>query len=108
MLTEEERLAQIQFIDRTEQDYFAQAKLGEDVRVFLFSPVGRFLHGCAKQELENYRDALEKCNPDSIFGRRKLRRLQKKAEAARYFMTWCGEAIQVGDMAYQNLEEYRS
>ena len=104
----EERVAQLEFIDRTEQEYFAQAKLGEDVREFLVSPVGRYLHGCAKQEVGRYRDELEQCNPDSIFGRRKMRRLQKNAKAARYFMIWCAEAIQVGDMAYQQLEEYRS
>lgn len=108
MAVDQQRIEQLEFIDRTEQEYFAQAKLGEDVREFLVGPVGRYLHGCAKQELEKYRDELERCNPDSIFGRRKLRRLQKKAEAARFFMTWCAEAIQVGDMAYQQLEEYRS
>lgn len=104
----DDRIEQIQFIDKNEQDYFAQAKLGEDIREFLVSAPGRYLHGCAKQEIEQYRDALEKCNPDSIFGKRKIRRLQKRAEAGRFFMTWCAEAIQVGEMAYQQLEEYRS
>jgi hypothetical protein len=98
----------IQFIDNAERDYFAQAKLAEDTKDFLVSSVGRYLHGCAKQEVEQYRDALEQCNPDSVFGKRKIRRLQRKAESARYFMTWCAEAIQVGEMAYQQLEEYRS
>lgn len=108
MSVDPERISQLEFVDRTEQEYFAQAKLGEDVREFIVSPVGRYLHGCAKQEVERYRDALEQCNPDSIYGRRKIRRLQKKADAARFFMTWCAEAIQIGDMAYQQLEEYRS
>lgn len=104
----EDRLEQIHFIDNTERAYFAQAKMSEDVIEFLMSPVGKYLHGCAKQEVEALRDELERVNPDSIWGRRKLRRLQKRAKAARYFMTWCAEAIQVGEMAYQQLEEYRS
>ena len=99
---------EIQFLDDTERTYFAQAKLGQDVFDFLKSPVGKYLHGCAKQEVEALRDELEKVNPDSIWGRRKLRRLQKKAEAARFFMTWCAEAIQGGEHAYHQLEEYRS
>ena len=57
----DDQIDQLEFIDKTERDYFAQAKLGEDIRVFLVSPAGRYLHGCAKQEVENYRDALESC-----------------------------------------------
>ena len=98
----------IKFIDEREREYFVQAKMGQDVLDFLRSPIGRYLHGCAKQEVEELRDALEKVNPDSIWGRRKLRRLQLKAKAARHFMTWCAEAIQVGEMAYRELDEYRS
>lgn len=98
----------IRFVDDREREYFAQANMGQQVYDFLRSPVGKYLHGCAKQDVEALRDELEKVNPDSIFGRRKLRRLQKRAQAARFFMTWCAEAIQVGEMAYQQLDEYRS
>jgi hypothetical protein len=108
MATAEDRLRNIQFIDQREREYFSQAKLGQDVIDFMHSDVGRYLHGCAKQEVEAHRDALEKCNPDTIWGRRKIRRLQGKADAARNFMTWCAEAITAGEMAYHQLEEYRS
>ena len=107
MAAAEERVRDVQFVDKAEQQYFAQAKIGNDVYDFLHSPVGRYLHGCAKQEVEELRDALEKCNPDTFWGRRKIRRLQVKAKAARYFMTWCAEAIQVGEFSYRQLEEYR-
>lgn len=108
MASAEDRFQNIRFIDKREQEYFSQAKMGQDVIDFLHSSVGKYLHGCAKQEVEAIRDELEKVNPDSIWGKRKLRRLQKKAEAARYFMTWCAEAVQVGEMAYRELDEYRS
>lgn len=103
-----DRLANVRFVDDREREYFAQASLGEDVRGFLVSPVGRYLHGCAQQEVDALRDELEKVNPDSFWGKRKLRKLQQRAAAARYFMTWCAEAIQTGEMAYRQLEEYRS
>lgn len=97
----------LRFVDAQEQAYFAQARVGDEVRAFLNTEVGRYLHGCAKMEVEALRDELEKHNPDNFLGRRKLRRLQKKAEAARYFMRWCGEAMQTGNFAYQQLETYR-
>lgn len=108
MAANEDPTAGINFVDEREREYFAQARMGQDVLDFLRSPAGKYLHGCARQEVELLRDELEKVNPDSIWGRRKLRRLQKRAKAARYFMTWCAEAIQVGEMAYRQLEEYRS
>lgn len=104
----EERVQDIEFIDKAEQEYFAQARLGDDVFEFLRSPTGRYLHGCAKQELQLLRDAMEDFDPTSFWGRRKLRKLQIRAKAARMFMTWLGEAIQQGDMAFKQLQEYRS
>ena len=98
-------LQHLEFISDQERIYFEQAKLGEDVIQWLNGPVGRYLHGVAKQEIEELRDALEACNPESIFGRRKIRRLQKKAQAARYFMQWCTEAIQEAEYAFKQLDQ---
>ena len=98
---------QLQFLDERERLYFAQAELGERVIEWLNSPVGKYVRGCAAQEIEEIRDALEKCNPNSIFGRRKIRRLQDDAKAARLVLQWLTEAIQEGENAYQQLKEYR-
>lgn len=95
---------QIEFISSQEREYFARANLGEEAIQFLNSNIGKYLHGCAKQEVEILRDAMEECNPDSIFGRRKLRRLQAKAQPARYFMQWCVEVINDGEFAFQQLK----
>ena len=94
----------LEFLNDQERTYFAQARLGEEVIQFLNSNVGKYLHGCAKQEVEELRNALEECNPDSIFGRRKIRRLQRKVGAARYFMQWCAEAINQGEFAYHQID----
>lgn len=106
-----DRFAGIQFVDQQEREYFAQAQLGEEAIQFLHSNLGRYLHGCAQQEVEALRDELEKIDPDrrlSFFSRRKLRRLQKEAQAARYFMRWLAEAIQQGNYAFNQLETYRN
>jgi len=95
----------IEFISPQEREYFARAHLGEEAIQFLNSNIGKYLHGCAKQEVELLRDALEQHNPDSIFGRRKIRKLQKKAEVARYFMQWCAEVINDGEHAFQQLKQ---
>ena len=100
-------MSELEFVDEKERLYFAQAKLGEEVHQFLRSDVGRYLHGCAMQEVEELRDALEKCNPASLFGRRKIKRLQQDAKAARLFMRWMTEAINTGEAAYQQIKEYR-
>lgn len=100
-----------QFIDEQERTYFAQARLGDDIRSWLNSDVGKFLHGCAKLELNTVRDELEKISPEMLwmrpFTRRKLKRLQLRAEAARLFMRWCAEAMSEGDFAFRQLETYR-
>lgn len=98
-------LENIEFVSDQERLYFHQAKLGEDVIQWLNSPVGRYLHGVANQEIEELRDALEKCDPDSRRGKRKIRKLQLKAQAARYFMQWCTEAVQNGEAAFRQIQE---
>jgi len=100
-------MAEVAFIDDRERMLFAEAQLGEDVITWLNTPVGQYVRGCALQEIEKLRDELEECNPNSIFGRRKIRRLQVDAKAARLVLQWLNEAIQNGENAYQNLKEYR-
>lgn len=104
-------MADTQFIDEQERLYYSQAKLGEDVRSFLNTDVGKYLHGCAKMELNEIRDELETVSTELLwarpFTRRKIKRLQLRAEAARMFMRWVAEAIQEGDFAFRQLETYR-
>lgn len=97
----------ITFIDENERLYFAQAKLANDVLLFLRSPVGRYLHGRAKQQYEEAKEGALKCNPNSFFGRRKLKKLQQEAAQAHCFMQWCTDIISEGEFATQELEQYR-
>ena len=49
MGAEEFDYSTVEFINDQEREYFAEAHLGEQVRSFLVSPAGRYLHGRAKQ-----------------------------------------------------------
>ena len=95
----------LDFVDQNERRHFAQAQLGEQVREFLCSPAGRYLHGRAKMELQEVKDKALECNPYSFFGRRKLKKIQHQAGIARAFMTWCSDAITDGEFSYRELEE---
>lgn len=105
--TEQELLNTLQFVDDREKQYFAEAQLGLQVRDFLASPAGRYLHGRAKLELEEVKEELLKLNPYSLFGRRAFKRLKERQAHAENFMRWCAEAITEGVQAERKLEEYR-
>lgn len=100
-------LAGIEFVDEGERMHFAHARLGQDVRLFLTSQTGRYLHGRAKLELDEARDAILEANPHSFFGRRKIQKIQRQAESAKLFIRWCTDAITEGEFAEQELENYR-
>jgi hypothetical protein len=89
----------IKFINEKEQTYFAEAVIGEEVRAFLVSDVGRYLHGCAKQEFERCRGEMFDFDPYTPEGKKRYEALKADAWAALHFMKWCTEAIQTGDNA---------
>jgi hypothetical protein len=102
---------EMNFVDAREQELFATATLGEDVREFLLThPVGRYLHHRAKQQLQQAEvDALT-VDPDAwpaFRGRNKLRAIRQRADVARAFMSWLAEAIVDGENAGRELDEYR-
>ena len=98
---------QLEFVNEQEQQYFAEAVLGEEARQFLQSSVGRYLHGCAKQEYDQCRDKMWDLDPYTPEGKREFLQLKRQAQAAAFFLRWCVEAIQRGDQAATMLETYR-
>lgn len=99
-----ELIHKIQFIDEREKSLFATGQLGIQVENFLRSPVGRYLHARAIQEVRECETAALDCNPFSLLGRRKLKRLQLRAGPARNFMKWCADAIVEGRHAEKEIE----
>lgn len=99
--------SEIEFVNEQEREYFAEAVLGEEARQFLQSTVGRYLHGCAKQEYDRCRDEMFDCDPYTPEGKREWTKLKRNAAASQHFMRWCVEAITRGDQAAAMLEGYR-
>jgi hypothetical protein len=108
MTDQEQMLANVQFVDEKEREFFAEASLGIQVWQFLQSPAGRYLHGRAKLELEIVKDEMLELNPYSFFGRRKYKALKIRQTTAQNFMSWCAQAITDGIAAEKQLEEYRT
>ena len=106
-INDTELVSRLEFVDATEQAHFARAQLGEQVREFLSGPAGRYLHGRAKLQLQECQEKSLDCNPDSFFGRRKLKAIQHDAGISKAFMTWCSDAIQDGEFSHRELDEYR-
>jgi hypothetical protein len=106
----EDQLLRMQFVDDRERQMFAEASLGIEAQEFLRSPVGAYLHGCAKQEYESAKEELLHLAParwgwQSKRVQLKALKLQMRAENAHNFMQWMAEAIQQGALAEQSLEQ---
>jgi hypothetical protein len=97
----------VEFINEQEREYFAEAHLGEQVRDFLVSPVGRYLHGRAKQTISECKDKLADLDPTVKGGIAQWKAIKQDMANAEAFMKWCAEAIVNGDNAARQLEEYR-
>lgn len=100
-------LNELEFVDEQERIYFAQAQLGQQTIAFLRSPTGRYLHGRAKQTVEEAGIAALACDTDTPEGLKALRDIQRGAAAASALVKWCTEVITEGEMAAAELESYR-
>lgn len=106
-LDDPELMQSIDFVDERERQLFATAQLGYQVRAFLVGPAGRYLHGRAKQELEDVKNELVEIGTPPWWSRgqrRRWNRLQARAHWARSFMTWCADALTEGVAAEDQLE----
>ena len=98
----------VEFIDEAEQAFFHEARLGIEVTSFVNSEVGRFLHGRAKLDVDEARDAILELDPYDAEDRKEISKLRLKAASGHAFLRWCVEAINNGRAAEQQLtEEYQ-
>jgi hypothetical protein len=95
----------VRFVSDQEREYFAEAHLGEMVRDFLVSPVGRFLHGRAKSEIGKCKDRLAEIDPSTDDGLVEWKQIKQDMANAEMFMQWCAEAMINGDHAATQLQE---
>lgn len=100
--------SQIEFINDQERIYFAEAHLGEQARDFLLSPIGRYLHGRAKQTVALGKDTLAAIeDPTTPEGVKIWKQTKQEMANAETFMSWLADAMVNGDTAAHALEEYR-
>ena len=90
--------------DFTDEDLslFASADLGEQARSFLGTDLGRYLKGCAEQQINECSRQLLKVHPGNA---NEIQLLQSKAQTASNFLIWINEAIGMGDIAYQQIQQ---
>lgn len=95
--------SRVEFANKRERELLAQAMVGQDAIDFLNTPVGKYLHGCAKQKIWECVTEIAETNPDTRLGRRKIKRLQNEKAQAEMFSRWLAEAIQAGQLAEKEL-----
>ena len=90
--------------DFTEEDLslFAAADLGEKARSFLGTDLGRYLKGCAEQQINDCSRQLLTVSPHNT---NEIQLLQGKAQTASNFLIWINEAIGMGDNAFQQIQQ---
>ena len=77
-------------------ELIAEAELGEEARKFLAGDLGKWMIGCAEQEVQAAMEALETADPDNA---KVIRDLQNKAWRGRRFSEWLAELVSRGEGA---------
>jgi hypothetical protein len=88
--------------DRELQQIRNQIAFGLDCKVFMESPIGRYLTKRANDEIESAMQELRHADPDSS---KTIRDLQNKAYRAESFLQWMGEAVTEGENAERTFIE---
>jgi hypothetical protein len=77
-------------------ELIAEAELGDEARKFLDGDLGKWLVGCAEQEVQAAQEALETADPNN---EKAIRDLQNKAWRGRRFKEWLAELVSRGEGA---------
>lgn len=83
-------------------EIYAEAMLGKDAEEFIKSEIGRFLTGCAEQEVVEAMEYLKKVHP---WRTRRIKELQNQIWRAESFKSWLAELVIRGKQALQHLDE---
>jgi hypothetical protein len=79
-----------------EDELSAEAILGDEARKFLEGDLGRYMRGCAEQDVQEALLDLEDADPED---HKKIRDIQNKIWRARNFPVWLNELVQRGEEA---------
>jgi hypothetical protein len=89
-------------MDEPRDVLLAEAILGKDAEEFLSSELGRFLLGCAREELQRAQDELATVSP---WRRNRIKQLQNQVWRAKNVPQWLAEVITSGRSAQAMLED---
>ena len=94
-----------QFLNKVEEELFAEVLLGDEAITFLNGDLGQVLRGYALQEIEEAKTQLLTC---PWWRKRKIEKLQFKAAVAQQFLAFVQEALIRGQVAESNLKSMRN
>ena len=80
---------------------FQIARFGVQVEKFMSSEIGRYLLGCADQEVEEAKELLTVVEPGMV---NEIQALQNRIWQARSVRQWLEDAVRHGHMAMVNIE----
>lgn len=89
-------------LDPTSRTFYAEAMLGKDAQEFFSSDIGRYMVGCAKQDME---EAYAKLRTVSPWRRNRVRQLQNEVQVAERFILYIRDLVLRGKAAEHALEE---
>jgi hypothetical protein len=89
-------------LDPNSRTFYAEALIGKDAQEFFSSDLGRYMLGCAKQDME---DAYVKLKTVSPWRWRRVRELQNQVVVAERFILYIRDLILRGKAAELALEE---
>jgi hypothetical protein len=95
----------LESLDPTTRTLVAEIDMGQQAREFVESDLGRYLVGCAHQEILDAQRALKRVLP---WRRRRIQELQNRIWRAESLLLWLRSLIEAGKSAGQTIEEVES
>lgn len=89
-------------LDPSTRTLIAEIDLGVQAREFVNSDLGRYIIGCAQQEIADAQDKLERISP---WRRRRIQEVQNQAWRARTLLAWIRSLLVSGKAAEDAIQE---
>ena len=102
-ITEKEQFQELlSGLDPASRTFYAEISLGMEAKDFFSSELGRYMLGCAKQDMES---AYKKLKTVSPWRRNRIRALQNEVRVAEQFILYIRDLIIRGQAAEISLNE---
>ena len=102
MSDDEDIQAHIESLNPEARVLFAEAVLGKDAVDFMATELGRYVVGCAQEEIKDAYTSLKKTSPWRIF---RIQELQNEIWRAEKLLAWLQDLIVSGKRATQILDQ---